>query len=85
MRLSEELKQKHPGMAHRAERSPLAAIRLFCLECMGGSAMEVSRCATTECTLHRFRDGHRVPMKGVADALDEGFEAPGTPGDLEEG
>lgn len=54
-RLIYELKRKYPSKARRAQRSPLAAIRLFCLECMGGSFVEVKVCTCTDCTLHPFR------------------------------
>lgn len=35
--------------------SPRQAIKSFCLECMGWQRMEVARCTTAECSLHRLR------------------------------
>lgn len=41
------------------EPSPLKQIRRFCLDCMGGSSMEVSRCCAYDCRLWDFRFGQR--------------------------
>ena len=38
-------------------RSPLKAIRWFCLDCVAGSHAEVERCADRCCSLYRFRFG----------------------------
>ena len=35
----------------------IKAIRLFCLQCMGGSFAEVADCVTENCVLYRFRLG----------------------------
>lgn len=58
-RLLDHLKHTHPGLAVRAQRSAVAAIRLHCLECLGGSPMEVRQCGNSVCPLHPFRMGHR--------------------------
>ena len=36
---------------------PLKAIRLFCLECCGGSSNEVKLCSAQKCALYPFRFG----------------------------
>lgn len=56
-RLVEELRAKYPSMAKAAERRPRAAIRLFCLECLGGSFADVDRCSDVACPLWPFRRG----------------------------
>jgi len=38
---------------------PLKAIRLKCLDCMGGMHSEVKLCPIPECTLHPYRFGKR--------------------------
>jgi len=63
MRLIHELMAKYPGLAKDATRSPRAAIRLFCLECMGGNSAEVAKCTCTPesilpCPLYRYRFRH---------------------------
>ena len=63
MKLLDELKELYPGLSKKAKTHPLAAIRLTCLECMGGSKIEIENC-TAECALHPFRKGKRsVPRK----------------------
>lgn len=58
-RLIHELRRKLPGLSGRSLRgSRGAAIRLFCLECMGGSRPEVKACSAPECPLFLYRDGH---------------------------
>ena len=61
MRLIEELRQRFPGLAKRANSgSRQAAIRLFCMECMGGQTKEVNTCEENVCPLHPFRiDSHK--------------------------
>lgn len=57
-RLIHEIREKRPSLASRADRgSRAAAIRLFCLECMGGSAHMVRDCDTRECPLWSYRHG----------------------------
>lgn len=38
-------------------RSPLKAIRAFCVLCMGAQPREVAHCTATTCVLFKFRDG----------------------------
>jgi hypothetical protein len=61
MRLIRELRKLHIGLARRVDAgSPLASIRLFCLECMGGSRKEVATCTAPECPLYKLRLGKRA-------------------------
>ena len=54
--MRETLRMKFPALCARAAAgSRKAAIRLFCLECMGGNRAEVTRCASTTCALFPFR------------------------------
>jgi hypothetical protein len=39
----------------RAQTSRAAAIKLFCLECVGDDRNEVRNCTSTNCALYRFR------------------------------
>jgi len=55
----ENYKEKMPSMAKRAERSPLAAIRLKCLDCVCYSAGEVGKCDIANCSIWPFRFGKR--------------------------
>ena len=55
--LNEELRDKYPGIAKKALKQPLSAIRLFCLECQGGSLSEVKECICKDCQLYPFRMG----------------------------
>ena len=38
-------------------KSPVKAIRAFCIDCMGGSIREVKMCNSKICPLHAFRMG----------------------------
>lgn len=41
----DEISTKYPALAARAAKGPKAAIRMFCIECMGGSkACRVEAC-----------------------------------------
>jgi len=69
--LARELRKKWPKMeAARQAGSRRAAIRQFCLTCMGGDLAEVRRCASSECPLHPFRMGTFHGDQGTA--ADEG-------------
>lgn len=57
--LRDELRQRKPMMAERAQTSRSAAIRLFCLECMGGNAASVRECTQKTCFLWPYRMGRR--------------------------
>ena len=54
-----ELRKRKPKMAERAKTMRSAAIRLFCLECMGGNAAEVRRCTAIACFLWPYRTGRK--------------------------
>lgn len=56
--LIHELRRKYPGLAKRADAgSALAAVRLHCIECMGGVRSEVEICTAPECPLYPYRRG----------------------------
>jgi len=55
--LAEELREKYPGIAKKALKQPLSAIRLFCLECCAGILSEVKECSCKGCQLYPFRMG----------------------------
>lgn len=71
--LRDDLREKHPVMAKRAQRSRKNAIRLFCLECQGGSPTAVSDCEVHDCFLHPFRLG--AVQEGGRQMTDEQREA----------
>ena len=51
-RLVHELRLKYPGLAARADKGQkLACIRLFCVECYGGSLRDARTCPTRDCPL----------------------------------
>lgn len=58
-RLRGELVEKYPGLAGRAAASRAAAVKLFCIECMGGSNRDAKECAERSCFLwpHAYRRG----------------------------
>ena len=65
----DEIRAKYPVLASRAERGPKAAIRLFCIECMGGSKADAKACATTGCFLWPHRGaGWTTSEPGPVDA-----------------
>jgi len=41
------------------KRTPLAAIRANCVECVGGELAEVRRCTSKSCFLYPFRFGRK--------------------------
>ena len=40
--------------------SPLKAIKLFCIDCCGGSFQEVKKCPCKKCPLYNFRVGKKM-------------------------
>lgn len=52
--LREEIEKKYSGTAKKAKSQPRAAIRLFCIECMGGDYGEAKTCKAKECYLWPF-------------------------------
>lgn len=59
MKMIDELRLSRPKLGLKADYkgSAKSAIRLACLECMGGSRRDVAGCATQECALWPFRFG----------------------------
>lgn len=56
----ERLRVLYPGLAKRRDQgSPMASIRLFCLECVAGSRVEVEKCSAPMCPLYLLRFGRR--------------------------
>ncbi len=52
-----ELAARFPLAAARAETSRAVAVRLFCIECTGGSVRDAASCQAKECFLwpHAYR------------------------------
>ena len=44
-------------------KSPIKAIRAFCLDCCGGSSTEVRECTSKRCPLKPFRFGRNPYIK----------------------
>jgi hypothetical protein len=63
----ETLRAKLPGLAKRAETSPLAAIKLHCLDCGDGTRAEVEICPNPSCPLYPFRHGKRPGGRKMTD------------------
>jgi len=57
-------KRKDNEMLETIIKSPLKAIRLNCLECVG-SANEVKLCTSKRCSLYEFRFGKNPYLKKV--------------------
>lgn len=57
-------------MMDKEIRNPVKAIRAFCLECCGGSAVEVRDCTSTRCPLKPFRFG-KNPYRATRVLTDE--------------
>lgn len=43
------------------------AIRMYCLDCMGGQPTEVRECPDTKCALWRYRNGKEEPFEESID------------------
>jgi hypothetical protein len=56
----------HPEIEATGAPTPLKAVRLACLECCGGSALEVRECVATNCPLWTFRFGRRPSAENKA-------------------
>ena len=50
-------------MQRQEIKSPLKAIRAFCIECCGNNTAEVKRCSSKCCVLNPFRLGHNPYRK----------------------
>ncbi len=51
--------------------TPIKAIRAKCIDCSGGSFIEVRYCPVTGCSLYPYRLGHRPPKNDAPDELEE--------------
>jgi hypothetical protein len=61
----DELAEKYPSAAAKASTSKVYAVKLFCLECIGGSAQEAKCCdAAATCRLwrHIFHRGEAIDV-----------------------
>lgn len=57
---------KYPALVRRARtNSPLAAIRCFCLECVGESPAVIRDCSDNACFLWPFRFGKGFESNGL--------------------
>ena len=54
-----EVQKKYSGLTRKAKRSPLAAIRLKCLDCVCDQSKEVTVCSIKKCPLWPHRFGKR--------------------------
>lgn len=72
-RIEELIAKSRPGLADKAYNGAMAAIRLFCICCMGGSSADVAKCGDSVCSLYRFRTGKR-PIKRPTKAQAAEFE-----------
>jgi hypothetical protein len=66
------------GIAADAVRSRAAAVKLFCLECVGYTRKDVTGCTATACALYRWRpyqgerdDDTLPPENAVVAALED--------------
>jgi len=50
--------KNYEGKLIAKKLSPIKAIRIHCLECLGWSSDEVGRCSLKTCPLYPFRKGH---------------------------
>ncbi|RPJ39801.1 MAG: hypothetical protein EHM35_01455 [Planctomycetaceae bacterium] len=57
----DEIRAKYPALAARAERGPKAAIRMFCIECMGGQKADAKACRVEACFLWPHRGASWKP------------------------
>ena len=51
--------------------TPIKAIRAKCMDCSGGSFLEVRECPCTGCPLYPYRMGHRPPKMNLQDEAEE--------------
>lgn len=72
----DELREKYPGICQKADygRSPTTAIRLNCIECMGGNRQLPATCENYDCFLWPYRT-RKVDMderpEGKVPSLDD--------------
>jgi len=53
------------GKMRQVKLTPLAAIKLHCLECVGWSPKEVDSCVDHHCPNYHFRKGTNPSRKGI--------------------
>jgi hypothetical protein len=53
--ISRDVPQLYRGIAATAMQSRAAAVKLFCLQCVGYVRKDVTNCTATGCALHRWR------------------------------
>lgn len=53
----ENMEEEIEGVSAEEIKSPVKAIRAFCIDCMGGAVREVKMCPSKICPLHAFRMG----------------------------
>jgi hypothetical protein len=79
--MHEETRKKYRGLAKKRDLGyPLASIRAFCIECMGGQLSAIAGCTAPECPLLLLRFGKRI--SAVSDR-DETCEEPAPESGLE--
>jgi hypothetical protein len=64
---------------HKA-RTPIKAIRAYCVQCGGGSSNDVKLCPIKDCELYAYRFGHRpstIARKNAATPIPEPQETQG--------
>lgn len=59
----EKLPSKVASSGEKRIRTPIASIRVKCLDCSCGSRAEVKRCELTDCALWPYRMGKRPTSK----------------------
>jgi len=61
-RYANDAKEKYPSLAKKSQRAMGAAIRLYCLECVGagqGARRLVNECEVKLCPLYKWRFGKK--------------------------
>ncbi len=90
-RLIEDVRRRFPGLARRADEGQrLPAVRLFCIECSGGSLGEARKCPARECPLwnaaggawSRTREAACAHLGGLGGAGKREIAVPVVPRDL---
>ncbi len=58
----DKLRARFPSAVARAPKSKAASVKLFCIECMGGSSIDAGKCTTKQCFLwpHAFKRQRQV-------------------------
>lgn len=74
LRLITQLRITHPGLDKGSRRRARPAVRLYCLECTGGSRADTAACTVVLCPLYPHREGkavnkrHTTPEQAAAAA-----------------